>query len=190
MFNYLTKLGAKTEHHRGLIKKTQVNWCAHHFRTKELIIEYCFRRLKKLESVPRKNKKGNEMISEKEQYEAMVAKKGHFYLKREFQWRKEKNPLYSQRAFARDLGLSSGEMSELLAGKRSLTLKKRLRLLDHIELSEQEKKEFLSEVQRERMVYSQSNSSTAQSSFDLGNECVKAFFDPNSRPRYLNGVKP
>jgi uncharacterized protein (TIGR02147 family) len=42
-------------------------------------------------------------------------------LKQEFQSRHEKNPSYSLRAFARDIGVSSGQLSRLLNGTRSFT---------------------------------------------------------------------
>lgn len=40
-----------------------------------------------------------------------------------FQDRKIKNPRYSKRAFARDMKISPGRLSEILSGKRNLTLK-------------------------------------------------------------------
>ena len=46
------------------------------------------------------------------------------YLKLELEFRKRKNPLYSIRAFARDLNLSPSHLSEVLSGKALLSAKK------------------------------------------------------------------
>lgn len=45
------------------------------------------------------------------------------FLKDEFVRRKSFKPLYSRRAFSRDLGLSMTSLNEFLAGKRDLNLK-------------------------------------------------------------------
>ncbi len=50
------------------------------------------------------------------------------FLKSELDRRIKVNQRYSQRAFARSLGLSPGELSELLRDKRSLSLKSALRI--------------------------------------------------------------
>lgn len=42
------------------------------------------------------------------------------YLVEELQKRKEKNSFYSMNSFARSLGLSSGALSQILAGKRNI----------------------------------------------------------------------
>lgn len=43
------------------------------------------------------------------------------FFKRLYQERRTANPAYSQRAFARDLGISSGRLSEIFHGKASLS---------------------------------------------------------------------
>lgn len=45
------------------------------------------------------------------------------YLQREFETKVKLNPLYSQRAYSRDLGISVTSLSDFLAGKRSLNFK-------------------------------------------------------------------
>ena len=45
------------------------------------------------------------------------------YLKKEFKTKSELNSAYSQRAFARDLGLSPTTLNDFLLGKRDLCLK-------------------------------------------------------------------
>lgn len=59
------------------------------------------------------------------------------------------NPRYSQRAFARQLKLSPGELSELLRGKRKLSLKSAIRISKQLGLSAGETKHLLTLVQRE-----------------------------------------
>jgi len=50
------------------------------------------------------------------------------FLTRELDRRVKVNPRYSQRGFARNLGLSPGELSEILRGKRKLGLKASLKI--------------------------------------------------------------
>jgi DNA-binding transcriptional regulator YdaS (Cro superfamily) len=44
-----------------------------------------------------------------------------FYLGREYRRRRERNPLYSLRAFARDLGCDHASLSQWIRGKRAIT---------------------------------------------------------------------
>lgn len=48
--------------------------------------------------------------------------------------RRSRNSLYSLRAFARDLGLGLGSLSEVLSGKRDLSKKNLLKVLQNLEL--------------------------------------------------------
>ena len=54
-----------------------------------------------------------------------------------------RNPRWSQRALAQRLGLSSGALSEILRGKRSLNLKTKKRILENLEFSPRERNDFL-----------------------------------------------
>lgn len=60
------------------------------------------------------------------------------YLISIFNDRKEKNPRYSLRAFARSLGVSSGQLSEILSGKRPLSHKLARRISIALALTEEE----------------------------------------------------
>src|SRR4051812_37760608 len=62
------------------------------------------------------------------------------------------NPRYSQRAFARQLGMSPGELSEILRGKRSLSLKSALKIARSLGLNSSETKHliYLSQVEKSR----------------------------------------
>jgi uncharacterized protein (TIGR02147 family) len=87
-----------------------------------------------------------------------VTKKSASFLKEEYLRRCQGNPSYSQAAFSRDLGLSRGELSEILAGKRPLTLRKMLDIAARLGLSEFEQSQLL---------VSQSESKSDSQSFDL-----------------------
>ncbi len=72
------------------------------------------------------------------------------WLRHEYLSRKTKNHSYSLRAFARQLHLTSGSLSELLSEKRPVTLKLALRLADRLNLSAEDRTRFLEIVHRER----------------------------------------
>lgn len=64
-------------------------------------------------------------------------------LQDELKRRKEKNPAYSLRAFAKSLGMSPAQLSQLVSGKRPLTLKTFEKLARELALSPIEKKRAL-----------------------------------------------
>ena len=63
-------------------------------------------------------------------------------LSRKMQEAQSRNPRLSQRAFAQKMGLSSGALSEVLSGKRSLTHQMKLKLAPRLHLSPKEEVEF------------------------------------------------
>lgn len=65
------------------------------------------------------------------------------YLITIFDERKEKNPRYSLRAFARSLGVSSGQLSEILSGKRPLSHKLARRISIALALTEEESQKLI-----------------------------------------------
>lgn len=64
--------------------------------------------------------------------------------------RMQANPQYSMRAFARSLGLSAGELSEVLRGKRKLSLRSAERVSAGLRLNAAEREHLLSLVLSER----------------------------------------
>lgn len=64
-------------------------------------------------------------------------------LQSELTLRRGRNPLYSLRAFARDLGLGLGSISEVMSGKRNLSRKNLLKVLQNLDISTEQKKIFL-----------------------------------------------
>lgn len=67
-------------------------------------------------------------------------------LKHKFQEAKLVNPQYSMRAFAIKCGISSGALSEILSGKRSMTPKQCLKIVNNLQLNPLERNSFLSLV--------------------------------------------
>ena len=65
------------------------------------------------------------------------------WLVRELTERTRRNPSYSLRAFARSLGVSAPSLSQVLSGKRPLSRKAALRIIDRCELSPEQGKAFL-----------------------------------------------
>ncbi|MGK0367518.1 MAG: hypothetical protein ACI9QD_000654 [Thermoproteota archaeon] len=65
------------------------------------------------------------------------------FLNKELVKRVTKNPRYSQRAFAKYLGLSPGEMSELLKEKRPLSLKSALKIAQSLGLNQDDTQDLI-----------------------------------------------
>lgn len=63
-------------------------------------------------------------------------------LKQEYLKRKKKNPSYSLRAFAQSIGISSGRVSEIFNGKRSLTANNAKKVLETLKLDLIERKKW------------------------------------------------
>ncbi len=64
-------------------------------------------------------------------------------LKNKLEESKLRNPNWSLRAFAQKLGMSSGALSEILGGKRPLSVKTRRRIVERLQLSPLEQRELL-----------------------------------------------
>jgi uncharacterized protein (TIGR02147 family) len=62
----------------------------------------------------------------------------------------DRNPRYSIRSFASALGLDSSSLSQILAGKRSVSTKVVDRILGYLELDPREQKEFLESIIEEK----------------------------------------
>lgn len=61
----------------------------------------------------------------------------------------EKNPRFSQGAFAKQLGLTSSRLSEILSGKQGLSIKWAVRIAEKLKLSDADKEHFCQLVQAE-----------------------------------------
>lgn len=71
--------------------------------------------------------------------------------------RKRQNVGYSERAFARDLGISPGYISLVLSGKRRLSLDKAFAIAQRLNWGEIETNQFLEKLQREKIQGSKGN---------------------------------
>ena len=58
------------------------------------------------------------------------------YLKQYFDMARDKNPKFSMRAFSNKLGIGSGDLSQILSGKRVVSIKKANALLDKMRASD------------------------------------------------------
>lgn len=65
------------------------------------------------------------------------------FIKEEYDQRKQNNPNFSLRAYAKWLGISPAQASQLISGKRSLSRNMALKIADRIGLSPREKIELL-----------------------------------------------
>jgi uncharacterized protein (TIGR02147 family) len=72
------------------------------------------------------------------------------WLNEEFSRRRQKNSKYSIRAYARCAGLNSGAMSQILAGRRPLTLKQAEKIAAAFDLEGKCKQEFLGSATAEQ----------------------------------------
>ncbi len=69
------------------------------------------------------------------------------YLKKTFLESQAKNSSFSLRSFARKIDINPGLLSHLFNGKRKITFKTAEHILLRLEISEEEKKRFLSSVE-------------------------------------------
>ncbi|MEZ0391820.1 MAG: TIGR02147 family protein [Pseudobdellovibrionaceae bacterium] len=65
------------------------------------------------------------------------------YLESQLEQRKARNPRYSLRAFAGSLGVSPAQLSQMLSGKRVITLETISKVSDRLGISPIEKQEFM-----------------------------------------------
>lgn len=72
------------------------------------------------------------------------------FLAEELSRRIRSNPRYSQRAFAKQLGMSAGELSEVLRGQRALSLRSALKIAGSLGLNETESRHLIQIAQLER----------------------------------------
>lgn len=73
----------------------------------------------------------------------MTSESAKVFLSEELARRLKVNPAYSQRAFAKQLGVSAGELSEVLRGKRNLSLKSALRIAKALGFNPEETKQLI-----------------------------------------------
>ncbi|WP_415063257.1 TIGR02147 family protein [Bdellovibrio sp.] len=70
--------------------------------------------------------------------------------------RRERNPRYSMRAFARDLGLSPGRLSDFLSGRRVPGKQLTLRIISSLDLKHEEAQKLMHLIERHKMLHAES----------------------------------
>lgn len=95
---------------------------------------------------------------------AEEARSPSLWLKREYLTRRARNPYYSLRAFSRTLGLSSGRLSELLSGKRGVSVLTAERIAERLDYAPDRRSEWMDLVRdaKERRQRSQRLSALAR----------------------------
>lgn len=73
------------------------------------------------------------------------------WLAGEYTARRARNPYYSKRAFARQLGISSGRLTELLNGKRAFTPLIARRIAERLSLTSERRNVWLAATEAERL---------------------------------------
>jgi uncharacterized protein (TIGR02147 family) len=61
-------------------------------------------------------------------------------------YRKRQNPRYSLRSFAKNLGMSPGQLSSLINGKKALTLKQAAKIIEKLDLDEDSSTEIIKDL--------------------------------------------
>jgi plasmid maintenance system antidote protein VapI len=73
------------------------------------------------------------------------------FLKQEMLRRSTKNPAYSMRAFAKALSMAPAELSRLLSGKQSISLKSAVATANNLGLDDADLKAFLTSIAEEKI---------------------------------------
>lgn len=84
------------------------------------------------------------------------------FLNEEYQKRKQRNPNYSLRSFAKWLSISPAQLSQMLSGKRSITLKTLKKINDRLALSPQDNRELMQSLLTEKKYIAHRPSRTTQ----------------------------
>ena len=71
-------------------------------------------------------------------------------LRTEYMRRKERNPRYSVRAFARSMGMHASAMCRTLRGKADLSVRASFQIISRMDLSEEERRAFVASVANEK----------------------------------------
>ena len=94
-------------------------------------------------------------------------------LKQELIKRIEVNPKYSQRAFARNLHMAPGELSEILNYKRNLSLKSAIKIVKALGLNKEESQNLINLLEKDFLVKNTKEESQARNKKQLSIEMFK-----------------
>lgn len=96
-----------------------------------------------------------------------MSKELRHVLQNELARRQSKNANYSLRAFARDLGIGVGSISEVISGKRELAPKNRQKVLQNLDLSAEQKKQFANASSNKKKTPAQEHQLLLEDQFKL-----------------------
>ncbi|MFN7727970.1 MAG: TIGR02147 family protein [Bdellovibrio sp.] len=88
-------------------------------------------------------------------------------LNAELKRRQDKNPAYSLRAFAKNLGLSPAQVSQVISGKRVVTMKTYRRIAEILHFSPLESMQFLEEISKGETALDQRKTMMSEDEFRL-----------------------
>ena len=89
------------------------------------------------------------------------------FLREEFQRRKQRNSQFSLRAFARWLQISPAQLSQILSGKRPVTVKTIAKIARKLDLSPAQQQRLLRATQKPQLPQAQSLTSLREDQFRL-----------------------
>lgn len=92
----------------------------------------------------------------------VIESTGRNWLLTEFNRKRIKNPYYSLRRMAQQLGLQPGRLSEFLSGKRPITLKMAEKICEKMALKPEDKRDFLTCVKKDRLSHDNLEASSLQ----------------------------
>ncbi len=99
----------------------------------------------------------------------------------------ERNPKYSLRAFAKAIGLDSSALSQMLSGKRFMSDARAQKLLDRLDLSVEDREQFLSSLASARVDAGFKRMSAAQRT--RVNQCKSSDFQNQNRELTIDQFK-
>ena len=96
---------------------------------------------------------------------------------------------YSMRSFATDLGVESGALSRILSGQRPLSYKTALRMLDNLNFSDADRRDFLAAVEGHARALDQGERSPEQAERPLKAQAKKLETMSEAELRHVERVK-
>lgn len=103
-------------------------------------------------------------------------------LEKNFDLRKQKNPRFSMRSYAKKIGLSPGALSEILKGKRQLRSDRALKILETLEVSNKDLVQFKNKIGIKIQIHrSKHEADKMDFLFDWVSHAVLGFFEIDNK---------
>lgn len=94
------------------------------------------------------------------------------YLHKVFVSKRERNPSFSLRSFAKLIGTSPGTASDILAGKRRLTLTRAQEIAEKLRLDPTERCQLLSDFSHQRSRHSKNDLDHEQGNYEVSSDTI------------------